>query len=226
MHSQAAGNGELQVAMVSHDLRVPINAILLGVDVLRRRQLGTTEDLIVNRVYLAAKRMAALVERALDSACLQLGVPIVLERERVNLEELCRDLLEEFRMAHPEREFGLVAEEGVTGMWDRLRIIELLSNLLANALTYGDRKTPIQVHVRRKGSAAQLQVVNEGPTIPRELWGPIFEPFRRAPTSSGHGVGLGLYIVAQIVEAHEGTVDVTSVKGTTRFTVNLPLGIP
>jgi signal transduction histidine kinase len=224
MLSQAVSNGEMQVAMVSHDLRAPINAILLGVDVLRRRRLGTAEDMIVHRVYLAAKRMAALVDRALDSACLQLGVPIVLERTQVNLEEIARETVDEFRMAHPNREISLTAEQGVGGSWDRLRLTELLTNLLANALEYGDPKAPIVVNVRKRGHAAQLEVVNQGPTIPRELWGPIFEPFRRAPSSHGNGVGLGLYIVAQIAEAHGGTVEVTSMNGTTRFLLNLPLG--
>jgi signal transduction histidine kinase len=210
--------------MVSHDLRAPITAILLGVDALRKRRLGTAEDLIVNRVYLAAKRMAALVDRGLDSACLQLGVPLVLRRERVDLEELCRETLEEFRMAHPGRELTLDAEAAIAGSWDRLRLIELLSNLLANALAYGEAGAPISVHVSRVGDVAELEVVNRGPTIPRELWQPIFEPFRRASPAHGSGIGLGLFIVAQIAKAHAGAVAVNSTNGTTRFRVELPLG--
>jgi signal transduction histidine kinase len=222
MLSQPATTGEWQVAMVSHDLRAPITAILLGLDVLRKRRLGKAEDLIVNRVYQAAKRMSALVDRGLDSALVQLGVPLVLRRERVNMEDLCRESLEEFRLGHPDREFGLAAEQGIVGNWDRMRVTELLSNLLANAFAYGDPAAPIMVHVRRKGNAALLEVVNRGPTIPPELLQPIFEPFRRAPTAGGNGVGLGLYIVAQIAGAHGGSVDVTSDGGTTRFQVKLP----
>jgi signal transduction histidine kinase len=226
MLSQAAGTAELQVAMVSHDLRAPISAILLGVGVLRRRRLGTAEDLIIQRVYLAAKRMEALVDRAFDSACLQLGVPLVLSRAPVELEELCRETLEEVRMGHPGRELGLVAEKGITGSWDRLRLIELLSNLLVNALTYSDAGTPVVVRVGRNGSQAQVEVINYGPSIPKEMWRPIFEPFRRACTARTSGIGLGLYIVAQIAQAHGGGVDVTSANGTTRFQLRLPLQAP
>jgi len=75
MVSQPDGNGELRVAMVSHDLRAPINAIVLGVEMLRRRRLGTAEDLIVQRIHRAAKRMASLVDRVLDQAVLQRGAP-------------------------------------------------------------------------------------------------------------------------------------------------------
>jgi signal transduction histidine kinase len=225
MLSEADGNGELQVAMVSHDLRGPINAIVLGVEMLRRRRLGTAEDLIAQRIYKAAKRMATLVDRVLDGATLQLGAPMVVERGPVNLEELCRDTLEEFRMSHPGRELRLAAEEGVSGSWDRLRLIELLSNLVGNALQHGDPATPIVVHARRRGEAAQIEVVNHGPTIPPELSSAIFEPFRRAPAAPrGSGVGLGLYIVAQIAAAHGGRVEVSSVRRTTRFTVTFPIG--
>jgi signal transduction histidine kinase len=225
MLSQADGNGELRVAMVSHDLRGPINAIVLGVEMLRRRRLGTAEDLIVQRIHRAAKRMATLIDRVLDRATLQLGAPIALERGPVNLEELCRETLEEFRMGYPGRELRLSAEEGISGSWDRLRLIELLSNLVGNALEHGEPSAPIFVHARRSGDAAQIEVVNQGPTIPRELCAAIFEPFRRAPTTSrGNGVGLGLYIVAEIAAAHGGRVEVSSVRRTTRFTVTFPNG--
>jgi len=224
MISQPGGNGELQVAMVSHDLRAPINAIVLGIEMLRRRRLGTAEDLIVQRIQRAAKRMASLVDRVLDRASFQLGGPVVLERGPVDLDELCRETLEEFRMSHPGRELRLAAEEGLRGSWDRLWLIELLSNLVGNALDHGDPSAPVLVHARRRENAAQIEVVNQGPTIPREMWRAIFEPFRRAPaTARGTGVGLGLYMVAQIAAAHGGSVAVSSLRRTTRFTVTFPI---
>jgi phosphoserine phosphatase RsbU/P len=225
MLSGPDGNGELDVAMVSHELRAPINAIVLGVELLRRRRLGTAEDLIAQRIHRAAKRMASLVDRVLDRATLQLGSPVTLERGPVDLDELCRETLEEFRMSHPGRELRLAAEEGIRGSWDRLWLIEMLSNLVGNALEHGDPSAPIIVHARKRENAAQLEVVNQGPTIPRELWRDIFEPFRRARvTARGNGVGLGLYIVAQIAAAHGGRVEVSSLRRTTRFTVTLPFG--
>ena len=225
MVSQPDGNGELQVAMVSHDLRAPINAIVLGVEMLRRRRLGTAEDLIVQRIHRAAKRMASLVDRVLDQAVLQRGAPVVLERGPVDLEEICRETLEEFRVSYPGRELRLAAEEGIRGSWDRVRLMELISNLVGNALDHGDPSAPIIVHARKGDRAAQIEVVNQGPTIPRELWRAIFEPFKRGQaTARGSGVGLGLYIVAQIAAAHGGSVEVSSLRRTTRFTVTFPIG--
>jgi signal transduction histidine kinase len=225
MLSEPDGNGELQVAMVSHDLRGPINAIVLGAEMLRRRRLGTAEDIIVQRIHRVAKRMASLVDRVLDQATLQLGASVVLERGPVDLEEVCRETLEEFRMSHPGRELRLAAEEGIRGSWDRIRLAELVSNLVGNALDHGDPSGPVLVHARRRERAAQIEVVNQGPTIPRELWRAIFEPFRRAEgIARGSGVGLGLYIVAQIAAAHGGRVEVSSLQRTTRFTVTVPIG--
>jgi signal transduction histidine kinase len=103
--------------------------------------------------------------------------------------------------------------------------MELISNLVGNALDHGDPSAPILVHARKRERAAQIEVVNQGPTIPRELWRAIFEPFKRGQAAAcGSGVGLGLYIVAQIAAAHGGSVEVSSLRRTTRFTVTFPIG--
>jgi signal transduction histidine kinase len=214
---------ELRVAIVSHDLRAPIHAILLGAELLRRRGIGTTQRQIAQRIYNVATRMANLVDRILDATALQLGARMVLQREPVDLEELCRETVEECRMGNPGRVIRLAAEKGTRGFWDRLRLAELLSNLLANALEHGDPGTVVLVHARRRAHVAQIEVVNQGLAIPRELAKAIFKPFRRAPGRRSLGLGLGLYIVSQITAAHGGSVEVSSARRTTRFTVTLPL---
>jgi signal transduction histidine kinase len=223
-HQQAFGRKEeLRVAIVSHDLRAPIHAILLGAELLRRRGVGTHEGMIAQRIYNVASRMANLVDRILDAAALQLGARMVLRREAVDLGELCHETVEEFRMGNPGRQIRVAAEKGIRGFWDRLRIAELLSNLVANALQHGDGGSVVVVHGRRRGNDAQIEVINQGPTIPREEMKRLFKPFRRTPGPRALGVGLGLYIVTEIAAAHGGTVEVGSARRTTRFTVTLPL---
>jgi signal transduction histidine kinase len=217
----------MQVAMVSHDLRAPLQVIILGLEMLRRPGHGTMEDHIVQRLHEVATRMADLVDRMLEASVLELRAPIAVQRTLVNLEDLCRKTVEELRIGHPDREIRFMAASGVRGWWDRLRLVELLSNLVENALEHGDAGAPVDVHVRKRTGTAQIDVVNRGPTIPRELSAAMFEPFRRLPsTVPRSGVGLGLYIVAQIVSSHGGTVDVRSSHSRTKFTVTLPTHAP
>ena len=179
--------------------------------------------MIAYRIYKAASRMASLVDRILDAAALQLGARMVLHREAVDLGELCRETAEEFRMGNPGRQIRVTAERGVRGFWDRLRLAELLSNLVANALQHGDPGTDVLVHARKRSHAAQIEVMNQGPTIPRERMKAIFKPFGSPPGPRSLGIGLGLYIVGEIAAAHGGTVEVSSARRTTRFTITLPL---
>jgi len=219
-------SGQLQVAMVSHDLRAPLHAIVLGLELLRTRPLGSPQDQVVQRMYKAAQRMAFLLDRIL-SPPVQPGPVIPLQPAPLELAELCRELFEELHMGHPDRQLTLTADEGIEGSWDRLWLVELLSNLVENALEHGDPATPVGVDVRKRGELAQIEVRNQGPDIPPDLRKAIFEPFRRGPGRAGaHGVGLGLYIVAQIATAHGGTVEVSSESGVTQFTVTLPLRSP
>jgi len=219
-------SGQLQVAMVSHDLRAPLHAIVLGLELLRTRPLGSPQDQVVQRMYRAAQRMAFLLDRILTSP-VQAGPVIPLQPAPLELSGLCRELFEELHMGHPDRQLTLTADEGIEGSWDRLWLVELLSNLVENALEHGDPAAAVAVDVRKKGELAQIEVSNRGPGIPPELRKAIFAPFRRGPGRSGtHGVGLGLYIVAQIAAAHGGAVEVSSESGVTRFTVTLPLGSP
>lgn len=227
MPSQGGGKGEMQVAMVSHDLRAPIQTIILGLEMLRRHGHRSMEDQVVQRLYGVAMRMAALVDRMLEEAALELTAPIAVQRTIVDLEDLCRKTIEELRMGHPDREIRLVAAKGIRGRWDGLRLVELLSNLVENALEHGDAGAPVDVQVRKRTGAAQINVLNRGPTIPRELSATIFEPFRQLSLGPRHsGVGLGLYIVAQIVSSHGGTVGVRSAHSRTKFTVTLPTHAP
>jgi len=221
--SEQPSSVEMDMAIVTHDLRVPLQVVVLGLEILRRHPLGSAESELVQRIYGATKRMGSLIDRVLDYASLQRG-PSVLHRQPVDLERLCRETVEELRIAYPGKEFRVLAERAVSGSWDRLRLVELVSNLLVNAIKHGDASAPVVIEVRRKGGVAQLAVANRGPAIPPELMHIIFEPFYRGPSAAVHrGAGLGLYIAARIVAAHGGTIAVSSGRKRTRFTVTLPL---
>jgi signal transduction histidine kinase len=214
----------MDLAVLTHDLRAPIQAILVGLEILRQKPRETSEDRLVVRIYEATRRMRSLVDRLLRDASLRHAGPFALDRDTVDLTELCREVAEEFRIGHPGREIRVEAETPVRGLWDRLRLVELVSNLLANALEHGHSSTPVLLRVRERGSMAEIEVRNQGSAIPRDRSKLMFGPFRRAPSARRKGVGLGLYIVAKIAALHGGTIDFASGRDGTRFTVSLPAG--
>ena len=141
--------------------------------------------------------------------------------ERVELAHL----VDELRVAHPGREIVIDATGDLTGRWDRGRIGQVISNLVGNALTHGSRESPIRLTLSRDDGATMLAVSNRGKTIPPTFRERLFEPFWQAPkpgAAKSRGLGLGLFIARQIVEAHHGAITVESVNEQTTFTVRLP----
>jgi signal transduction histidine kinase len=132
------------------------------------------------------------------------------------------------RLAHPEREVEVVQSGHGRGEWDGDRLVQVLTNLLNNALTYSTPDTRVRVETRGEDGCFLLRVHNEGKPIPAELLPRLFEPMMRGSKkedTSSRNIGLGLYIVNNIVHAHGGIVEVysTESEGTT-FTVRLPRG--
>ena len=152
------------------------------------------------------------------------GMPI--ERRLMDLEPLARSVIEEMRVGHPSRSFRLNVQGPCIGCWDRDRLAQVCSNLIGNAVEHSSSpSSPIEVGVAKRAEHVELSVSNEGTPIPSSLRPELFEPFRRgpdAPKASG-GLGLGLYIVQQIVRAHGGTVSAESDVRATVFRVSLPI---
>jgi signal transduction histidine kinase len=136
-------------------------------------------------------------------------------------------IVDEIRAAHPFREIDLRCPPTAAGSWDRDRLEQVFSNLVGNAIHYGDPQRPVTIDVREEGSDVVVAVHNDGTPIPESARDELFSPFRRGERDSKStetaGLGLGLYISHELVVAHGGDIDVrsTSTEGTT-FRVRLP----
>lgn len=216
---------EMFTAVLSHDLRSPLSAIQLSAKILEKRD-DPDAQAIGGRIARSAKWMGRMIEDLLDVTRVRLGHGIPITRAQVDLVPLVQSVIQERQVLHPERQVKLEPEGNLVGYWDADRLVQVASNLVGNAMRHG---TGDAVTVRldgRRPDHVVLSVMNEG-NIPAELLPTIFDPFRRGQRQSTRteGLGLGLYIVQQVVHAHGGSIQVASEPGRqTRFDVSLPRG--
>jgi len=213
------------VAVASHELRTPLSALTLQVGLCERQLSAGRSDALpasLGRIAHATGRLTELVERLLDTSALRDG-PVELRREEVDLAALARDTAEELGAA-PGAQIRVDAPAPVVGSFDRVRIGQVLSNLVGNALKFGAGR-PVDVAVSAEGDTARVVVRDSGIGVAPEAQARIFERFERAvPTRNYGGFGLGLWFVREAVEAHGGRVAVASAPGQgAAFTVELPL---
>jgi len=223
---QRAILAEQLVGIVSHDLRTPLNAVVLGANLLSSGEITPAQARTTGRILSAAHRANRLIADLLDFTQARLGGGLRASLREVDLHALIADCCEELRLAWPGRMLMHVSEGEGSGTADPDRLAQVVTNLVSNALTYGDPKHPITVRSTVAPSVLQLAVHNLGACIPADLLPHIFEPLRRGEQQvklGSRSVGLGLYIVREIASAHGGTVTVTSTAedGTT-FTVTTP----
>lgn len=214
------------VAIVSHDLRNPLNAIsLASLSLLRHDSLTELQGRGLRRILSAADRAHRMIRDLLDFTQARVGGAIPIHPRPVDLHELTRQVVDEVHLANPGRHISVEARGDGHGDWDEDRLAQLLTNLVGNALQHSPEDAPVHVSSRAEESGVALRVHNAGAPIPPELLPVIFEPYRRGPAAAlGRGsIGLGLYITRQIVLGHGGHIDVSSSEsdGTT-FTVWLP----
>jgi PAS domain S-box-containing protein len=215
------------LSIASHELKTPLTALQLQLRSIRV-QVGTGGNGLAGRVERAMRvgeRMARLVETLLDVSRIATG-QLTLTFESFNLVEVAREIIERLResAAQAECTVSLDAHGSVEGQWDRLRVEQILTNLLSNAIKYAPG-TPIEVSVTQLEDTAVLEVRDKGGGIAAEELSRIFERFERAnPTPDEGGMGLGLYVAREIVEAHGGTIGAHNLPGGgAGFTVRLPL---
>lgn len=216
------------IAVLGHDLRTPLTAInMTAATLLERGSLDPTAKKSLSRITSASTRMARIISDVLDWAAVGHDQGLKISYEHVDLASVCERVVAEIRAAHPGRVVDFTREGTCEGLWDSGRMAQVVSNLVANAIQHGAPRAPIRVTLRDLGEDIILEVHNEGSPIPADRIPRLFDPFasRPDPASSGskHRLGLGLYIVGQIVAAHRGTVDLDSRIDTgTTFRVRLP----
>jgi PAS domain S-box-containing protein len=219
---------EQVMAILAHDLRSPLGAVrALATLLLRREDVPEDARESLAEVARAGQRMLEMIETLLDFARSRFNGPLPIARVPTDLHAVCRGVVGETRAATPRRTIDLHLEGDGRGTWDPARIAQVVSNLVTNALQHGAREGRVRVSARGDVEAAVLEVENEGQAIAPEAMARIFEPFCRGiplgGASGARGLGLGLYIVREIVTAHGGSVSVASSTGRgTAFTVRLP----
>jgi signal transduction histidine kinase len=220
---QTARFREHLIGVVGHDLRNPLTAILASAQLLLRfAGLNEKQARVVGRISASADRMARMIDDLLDFARSRLGGGFPIDRRRMDLRELCEHTVEELEFAYASRTVRLEAEGDLWGSWDPDRMAQVISNLVANALQHSSEDGEVRVFLKGEHDVVVLRTHNRGPPIPPEVLPHVFEPGRRGDARPG-GLGLGLYIVQQIVLAHGGNIEAnSSADDGTTFTVVLP----
>ncbi len=207
---------ERLVAMVSHDLRNPLNAITTTAEHLRSHALDH-QVRGLSRIVSSAGRMQSMIEDLLDYARARHGSGLPMEPRPARLGDICRSALEEVRTAQPNRIVVLDVTGDDSARLDPDRVEQVVSNLVTNALKHGAADAPVSVNVIGNGEGVRLEVTNQGAAIPPRVASTLFDPFR--PGDATGSVGLGLFIVHEIARAHGASVSVESGEQGTTFSV-------
>jgi signal transduction histidine kinase len=222
---------ERVLGIVSHDLRTPLAAISAGAAVLSRSGLAPKPARIAAVMDSSSRRMERIIRDLLDytRARAQGGIPLSICAADVG--EVCARVIEEAALPDPGIALELHREGDLSGEWDVDRLEQVIGNLVANATRHAAPGTPVRVRALGEGDWVRVDVENDGPPVPPEAVRSIFDPFRKASgeaTGPAHaGVGLGLFIVRSIVEAHGGTVEVESAPARpVTFSVRVPRTSP
>jgi signal transduction histidine kinase len=223
---------DLFLAILSHDLRNPLNSIFMSAEMLRHVDLSQPDSDALgcaSQISTSAQVMARMIGDLLDYTRTRLGAGMPVSPVPMNLANLCRELFDEFRTAHPNRVIRFQSDAEQTGDWDADRIRQAISNLLGNAVQHGAENAPIDLKLTGQASDVVIVVQNGGLPIPPGEIPRIFEPLVRG-ASAGHpkhnrpgSIGLGLYIALEVAISHGGRIEVTSSEEAgTAFTVYLP----
>jgi len=214
---------EMLMAVLSHDLRTPLGAVLASAEYLMRTAADQQSATVAARVKNSSLRMARMVDQLLNLARLQ-GGRLPLQPRSIELATLCRSVIDEFASRENGKRILFTCRGNTAGAWDTDLVWQAVSNLVSNALHHGAAG---DVSVEVDGEAAdfvRVKVANRG-VIPPEVFPHLFKAF--GPNNNGsrsrEGLGLGLHIVHEIARMHGGTVDVKSDEtGGTVFTIELP----
>jgi signal transduction histidine kinase len=218
---------ERLLGVLGHDLRTPLTSIMLGAAaILQDGDDADTRNRTAVTIAGSARRAGRMITDLLDFTRARLGGGIPVRPATTDLALVCRKVVREVAAAAAPRRIEVVAEGSAHGMWDADRAAQVISNLLSNALQYSPQDTSVTVTLAEREEGVILSVCNRGEKIPPSVAGVLFSPFRRGNASgnSGNrdGLGLGLYIVGEIMRAHGGSVTVCSDDDQTCFSTVWP----
>ena len=220
---------EMFLAMLGHDLRTPIGAVMTSAKfMLETKELTEPHLTLTTRIVSSTARMNQMVGALLDFTRSRLGGGIPIDPASLNMGKVVHDVVNEIKAAHPDRKIEIDARGSLTGQWDCARISQVLSNLVGNAIEHGSDRTIVTIAVQGDDNEVNVSIHNRGAAIPEDQMDGLFNAMKRQGASDkaagpSANLGLGLYIADQIVRAHKGRIDVNSSEeaGTT-FTVRLP----
>lgn len=216
---------ETMVAVLSHDLRTPLSAIMMCAQVIGIR--GGGDDAVqrsVQRIKAAGGRMGRMIEQLLDFSRIRSGV-LQLNPKDADLQAVAQGVLHELQHSRPGARIELTTHGELAGRFDVDRIAQVLSNLLSNAVQHGQPGAPVRLTLDgREPGWLRASVFNTG-QVPEHLMGQLFDPFKGTQEQGSEGLGLGLYIVDQFVRAHGGEVGASNTPEGVLFQWRIPRGV-
>lgn len=219
---------DIFLAILGHDLRAPLQAVNMSTEMLLRKVALDSNGLgLVGNIKNGARHMGAMVSDLLEFVRSRLGSSLPIEPKPMSLADAAKAAIDEACAGHPECQAHLHVQGDTQGQWDRGRIDQLLQNLIGNALQHGLNSQAVTLNLNGTPDSVELSMHNYGTPIPQAALGTVFDPLVRSANeelgSTSTSLGLGLFIVKEVVQAHRGTIEVTSSEAAgTTFTVVLP----
>jgi sigma-B regulation protein RsbU (phosphoserine phosphatase) len=215
------------IAVLGHDLRNPLAAIIGAARLLRREPQSDKALQVLGMMETSVDRMAGLIDNVLDFARGKLGGGFKVDRSVGALEPVLQQLVAEFQASQPTSTFEVECTVAEPVSFDRVRLSQLISNLLGNALSHGDPSQPIRLRAGVEDGFLIMSVANAGEPISAAAMERLFQPFFRGEVrASQQGLGLGLHIASEIAKAHGGALTVASSPDQTQFTLRMPATEP
>ncbi|MFY0476197.1 hybrid sensor histidine kinase/response regulator [Achromobacter marplatensis] len=222
--TEALRINEMFMAVLSHDLRTPLQSIVMGAALLQRQNDDARVASVAQRMIQSSERMARLIDDLLDVTRIRQAGGLTLEPAWMSLDALLQRTVDEVQTGYPGRQIECACGGHLAGAWDAARLSQVFSNLVGNALHHGTPDIPVRIRADGTATDRVAVTVSNGGSISPALLPHLFNPFRGGEhRSDGHkGLGLGLFIAQQIVLSHGGRLSASSEGGLTHFRVDLP----
>jgi signal transduction histidine kinase len=217
----------LLLGMLGHDMRTPLQSILMTATYLGHLNAGEKVSEAATRLISSGGRMKGLLDELVEFNRANLGLGLRVSPTNVDLADLFADELLELHAAYPGRELLLEVTGDTKGCWDGPSLQRLLGNLVVNAVKYGDTGAPVRIRIAEDGERLRFEVRNTGQTIDQSTLQRLFEPLQRGQHQdqkydSNAGLGLGLYIAREIAKANGGQIEACAEGREIVFSVRLP----